>query len=179
MWSGYKHKSLAKRSVQVVQKLHIWEIIFLLYTTSSNFSFDKFQKRCQTTGIFSDSAKCRSCFFYSVIILLWSFFQRSNCITASIASCNLKYINTHSWQGPHFLVPRMISVLVVRTVLDFPILLLSFLHTLFTLCHILLFGCWIFFQYHHCVKQFGSRSGPTFCQAWPGSKLFIDNKSCP
>ena len=29
-------------------------------------------------------------FFYSVIILLWSFFQRSVGFTASIASCNLK-----------------------------------------------------------------------------------------
>ena len=30
-----------------------------------------------------------------------------------------------------------------------------------------------FFQeYHQSVKQFGSRSGPTFCQAWSGSKLF-------
>ena len=31
----------------------------------------------------------------------------------------------------------------------------------------------IFFQeYHQSVKQFGSRSGPTFCRAWSGSKLF-------
>ena len=29
-----------------------------------------------------------------------------------------------------------------------------------------------FFQYHPDVKQFGSRSGPTFCWAWSGSKLF-------
>ena len=30
-----------------------------------------------------------------------------------------------------------------------------------------------FFQeYHQSVKQFGSRSGPTFCLAWSGSKLF-------
>ena len=28
-----------------------------------------------------------------------------------------------------------------------------------------------FFQeYHQSIKQFGSRSGLTFCQAWPGSK---------
>ena len=26
-----------------------------------------------------------------------------------------------------------------------------------------------FFQYHQGVKQFGSRSGPTFCEAWSGS----------
>ena len=30
----------------------------------------------------------------------------------------------------------------------------------------------IFPEYHQSVKQFGSRSGPTFCQAWSGSKLF-------
>ena len=29
-----------------------------------------------------------------------------------------------------------------------------------------------FFQYHPGVKQFGSRSGPTFCRAWSGFKLF-------
>ena len=29
-----------------------------------------------------------------------------------------------------------------------------------------------FFQYHQSVKQFGSRSGPTFCRARSGSKLF-------
>ena len=30
-----------------------------------------------------------------------------------------------------------------------------------------------FFQeYHQSVKQFGSGSGPTFCRAWSGSKLF-------
>ena len=34
---------------------------------------------------------------------------------------------------------------------------------------------WIldFFQYHQGVKQFGSRSGPTFRRAWSGSKLFL------
>ena len=30
----------------------------------------------------------------------------------------------------------------------------------------------IFQEYHQIVKQFGSRSGPTFCLAWSGSKLF-------
>ena len=30
----------------------------------------------------------------------------------------------------------------------------------------------IFQEYHQSVKQFGSRSGPTFCRAWYGSKLF-------
>ena len=30
----------------------------------------------------------------------------------------------------------------------------------------------IFQEYHQCVKQFGSRSGPKFCRAWSGSKLF-------
>ena len=54
---------------------------------------------------------------------------------------------------------------------DFPLLLLLFLHSLL-LCHILLFGCWIF-QYHQGVKQFVSRSGPKFCRAWSGSKLFV------
>ena len=54
--------------------------------------------------------------------------------------------------------------------LDFPILLLSFLHTLL-LCLILLFEYWIF-QYHQGVKQFESRAGPTYCHAWSGSKLF-------
>ena len=29
-----------------------------------------------------------------------------------------------------------------------------------------------FFQYHPGVKKFGSRSGPTFCRALSGSKLF-------
>ena len=29
-----------------------------------------------------------------------------------------------------------------------------------------------FFQYHQGVKQFGSRSGPTFCRTWSWSKLF-------
>ena len=30
-----------------------------------------------------------------------------------------------------------------------------------------------FFQkYHQSIKQFGSRSGLTYCQAWSGSKLF-------
>ena len=42
--------------------------------------------------------------------------------------------------------------------------------------------CWFFFkiiffenffqEYHQSVKQFGSRSGPTSCRAWSGSKLF-------
>ena len=51
----------------------------------------------------------------------------------------------------------------------------------------ILFCClWIFFfeinffqkkkknfeEYHQSVKQFGSRSGPTFCRAWSGSKQF-------
>ena len=27
-------------------------------------------------------------------------------------------------------------------------------------------------EYHQSVKQFGSRSDPTFCRAWSGSKLF-------
>ena len=31
----------------------------------------------------------------------------------------------------------------------------------------------IFQEYHQSVKQFGFRSGPTFCQAWSGSKLFV------
>ena len=34
-----------------------------------------------------------------------------------------------------------------------------------------------FFQYHQGVKQFGSRSGPTFCLAWYGSKLFAKDIS--
>ena len=29
-----------------------------------------------------------------------------------------------------------------------------------------------FLEYHLNVKQFGSRSGPTLCRAWSGSKLF-------
>ena len=29
-----------------------------------------------------------------------------------------------------------------------------------------------FQEYHQCIKQFGSRSGPTFCRGWSGSKLF-------
>ena len=29
-----------------------------------------------------------------------------------------------------------------------------------------------FQEYHQSVKQFGARSGPTFCWAWSGSKLF-------
>ena len=45
--------------------------------------------------------------------------------------------------------------------LDFPILLLLFLHSSL-LCHILLFRCWIF-SIPSSVKQFGS---------WSGSKLF-------
>ena len=28
---------------------------------------------------------------------------------------------------------------------------------------------------HHCVKQFGSRSIPTFCWTWSGSKMFEKN----
>ena len=32
----------------------------------------------------------------------------------------------------------------------------------------------IFQQYHQSVKQFGSRSGQTFCRAWSGSKLFAN-----
>ena len=47
-------------------------------------------------------------------------------------------------------------------------------------CHLLIFYIFIkinffetFFQkYHQSVKYFGSRSGPTFCLAWSGSKLF-------
>ena len=31
--------------------------------------------------------------------------------------------------------------------------------------------------YHQSVKQFGSRPGPTFCQAWSGSKLFAKDIS--
>ena len=49
-----------------------------------------------------------------------------------------------------------------------------------------LFACWVilhvflssadFFQkYHQSVKQFGSRSGPTLCWAWSGSKLFAND----
>ena len=30
----------------------------------------------------------------------------------------------------------------------------------------------VFQEYHQSVIQFGSRSGPTFCRAWSGSKLF-------
>ena len=33
------------------------------------------------------------------------------------------------------------------------------------------------FQYHQGVKQFGSRSGPTLCRAWSGSKLFAKDIS--
>ena len=29
-----------------------------------------------------------------------------------------------------------------------------------------------FQEYYKSVKQFGSRSGPTFCRAWPGSNCF-------
>ena len=29
-------------------------------------------------------------------------------------------------------------------------------------------------DYHQCVKQIGSRSGPTFCRALSGSKLFAE-----
>ena len=50
--------------------------------------------------------------------------------------------------------------------LDFPILLLLFLHSYFTLWMLDLF------QYHQGVKQCGSRSGLTFCRAWSGFKLF-------
>ena len=45
-------------------------------------------------------------------------------------------------------------------------------------CRLLLFFFKInifkkFFQIHYpCVKQFGSRSGRTFCRSWSGSKLF-------
>ena len=31
----------------------------------------------------------------------------------------------------------------------------------------------LFQQYHQGVKQFGSRSGPTGCRSWSGSKLFV------
>ena len=57
-------------------------------------------------------------FFYSVLILLCTFFQRHVGFTASIASCNLKLINTLSWQGAHFLVPRMILCLWLELNLD-------------------------------------------------------------
>ena len=36
----------------------------------------------------------------------------------------------------------------------------------------LLFFKKIFLEYHQSVKQLGSRSGLTFCQAWSGSELF-------
>ena len=43
-------------------------------------------------------------------------------------------------------------------------------------CHLLIFSKIVFFfkflEYSQSVKQFGSRSGPMFCQAWSGSKLF-------
>ena len=42
---------------------------------------------------------------------------------------------------------------------------------LLSVCHILLFGCWIC-SIPSGVKQFRSRSGPTFCRAWSGSELF-------
>ena len=32
---------------------------------------------------------------------------------------------------------------------------------------------------HQCIKQFGSRSGPTFRRAWSGSKLFAKMKIVP
>ena len=31
----------------------------------------------------------------------------------------------------------------------------------------------LFQEYHQSVNQFGSRSGPTLCRAWSGSKLFV------
>ena len=43
----------------------------------------------------------------------------------------------------------------------------------FIIVLILLFEYWIF-QYLQGVKQFGSRSGPTKCRAWSGSKLFAN-----
>ena len=55
--------------------------------------------------------------------------------------------------------------------LDFQILFLLFLLTLYY-CAIFFSLDAGFFQYHPGVKQFGSRSGWTFCQAWSGSKLF-------
>ena len=44
-------------------------------------------------------------------------------------------------------------------------------------CSVLIFSKSNFFknffqEYHQSVKQFGFRSGPTFCRAWSGSKLF-------
>ena len=44
-------------------------------------------------------------------------------------------------------------------------------------CRLLIFFKITFFkklfqQYHQSVKQFGSRSGPTFCRTWTGTKLF-------
>ena len=50
-------------------------------------------------------------------------------------------------------------------------------------CPLLILFCKInffekFFQkYHLSVKQIGSRSGPTFCQAWSGSNLFAKAKN--
>ena len=41
----------------------------------------------------------------------------------------------------------------------------------FLLYYCTVIECWIFFKYHQGVKQYGSRSGPTFCRAWSWSKL--------
>ena len=56
---------------------------------------------------------------------------------------------------------------------EFEQLLYCFYYS-FTLYYCAIFYCLDagFFQYHRGVKQFGSRSGPTFCRAWSGSKLF-------
>ena len=39
-------------------------------------------------------------------------------------------------------------------------------------CHLLTFFKNVFQVHYQSVKQFGSRSGPKFCQSWSGSKLF-------
>ena len=52
------------------------------------------------------------------------------------------------------------------------VILHSFLSTVDFFFYWFFFFKKIFQEYHQSVKQFGSRSGLTFCRAWSGSKLF-------
>ena len=62
---------------------------------------------------------------------------------------------------------------VLQTVHCLILFLTLCMHPFFVVCgFVLKFFQKIFQEYHQNVKQLGSRTGPTFCRAWSGSKLF-------
>ena len=94
-------------------------------------------------------------------LLLGAVWSGSHCLTKRL----LKHFSSRQKQMTFVIGPLRVSNHLLQMFLMKCFRLLTFFQNIFLQK---------FFQEHYrSVKQFRSRSGPTFCQSWSGSKLFV------